>query len=168
MYSRVIRSQGGSQALKDCLVSLLALEAIYPSREIYIISPWISNAEIISDHHSKFTNLFPFVTSKKITLSDVLLTYVWRGSTVRLISNPANKSTQDFLELLGNQVEYKALNDNHEKGMVTDNFYLHGSMNFTYSGIYINGECVRITTEQSDINSALISVRARWEESTDL
>ncbi len=167
MYSRVVRSQGGSQALTDCLASLLALEAVYPSREIYIISPWISNAEIIADHHSKFTNLFPFITSRKITLADILLTYVWRGSTVRLICNPGQKSTREFLELLGSQVEYKVLSDNHEKGMVTDNFYLHGSMNFTYSGIYINGECVRITTEQADISSALISVRARWEESVD-
>lgn len=167
MYSRIIRSQGGSQTLKDCLVSLLALEAICPSKEIYIISPWISNAEIIADHHSKFTNLFPFIVSKKITLADILLTYVWRGSIVRLICNPEHKSTKSFLEILGNRVEYKTLTDNHEKGMVTDNFYLHGSMNFTYSGIYINGECVRITTEQPDINSALISVRARWEESTD-
>jgi hypothetical protein len=168
MYSRVIRSQGGSQALKDCLASLLTLEAVQPSKEIYIISPWISNAEIIIDYHSKFADLFPFNTSKKITLADILLTYVWRGSTVRLICNPNQKSTSEFLELLGRQVEYKVLSDNHEKGMVTDNYYLHGSMNFTYSGIYINGECVRITTEQPDISSALISVRARWEESADL
>ncbi|GBF31833.1 aspartokinases [Desulfocucumis palustris] len=168
MYSRVIRSQGGSQALKDCLASLLALEAIRPSREIYIISPWISNAEIITDHHSKFANLFPFITSKKITLADILLTFAWRGSTVRLICNPSQKSTSEFLGLLGGKVEHKVLSDNHEKGMVTDNFYLHGSMNFTYSGIYINGECVRITTEQPDISSALISVRARWEESVGL
>lgn len=168
MHSRVLRSQGGSQALKDCLVSLLTLEEVRPSREIYIISPWISNAVVIEDHHSKYTNLFPFITSKKITLADILLTYVWRGSIVRLICNPSQKYTRDFLDLLGNQVEYRVLNDNHEKGMVTDNFYLHGSMNFTYSGIYINGECIRITTEQPDISSALISVRARWEESIDL
>ena len=168
MSSRLIYSQGGNQALRDCLISMFSLEVIHPSKEIYIISPWITNAEIIDDQHLHFGNLFPFASSKKITLADILLTFAWRGSSVRLICDPDNQYTKEFLALLGNQVECKVLDENHEKGMMTDNFYLHGSMNFTYSGIYINGERVRVTTKQSDINSALISVRARWEESIDL
>ena len=165
MRSRIIRSWGGSQALRDCLASLLAMEAIRPSSEIYIISPWISNSPVIDNRHNKFSNIFPFIESKTIYLSDILLTYSWRGSKVRLICNPESKVTRDFLRLLGDKVQHKVLTDNHEKGMVTDNFYLHGSMNFTFSGMHINGECIRVTTGMSDISSALISARSRWEES---
>jgi len=165
MSSRVIRSHGGSRILIDCLSSLLALEAVSPSEEIYIISPWISNSPIIDNRYNAFVDVFPFIESKIVYLADILKTFLWRGSKVRLICNPGHKQTKEFLDMLGSRAKYRNLTDNHEKDMITDNFYLHGSMNFTFSGININGECIRVTTKRADISSAVISARSRWEES---
>jgi hypothetical protein len=165
MPSRMIRSHRDSQMLKDSLSSFLSLEMVKPSKEIYIISPWIGNSPIFDNTYNQFKDMFPFVESNTIYLSDVLLTLSWFGSKVRLICNPDHKHTGDFIQLLGNKVEYRLLEDNHEKGLFTENFYLHGSMNFTYFGININGECIRITTTTSEVNSAFISARSRWEES---
>lgn len=173
MPNRMIRSHRESRILVDSLATLLSLEGIMPSKEIYIISPWISNSPIIENDYNKFLDIFPFSQGNRIYLADILCTYIFKGSKVRLICNTDNKSTKEFINQIkrnpqGEKIEIRRLRDNHEKGMVTDNFYLHGSMNFTFSGININGENIRIVTEQPDINSALLSVRSRWEEAEKL
>lgn len=165
MPSRIIRSHRGSQHLLDTLISLLALEAVKPSPEIYIVSPWISNAPIIQNANHGMSDLFPLIQTSTVHFADILKMFTWSGSTVRLICNPDTQYTRELLNILGSKMEYRALQDHHEKGIITSNFYIHGSMNITYNGIYINGECVRVTTEQSEINSAILSSRARWEES---
>ncbi|MFW6030291.1 MAG: phospholipase D-like domain-containing protein DpdK [Halanaerobiales bacterium] len=167
MSSRIIRSNGGSKLLLDNLSSLLISESINPSEEIYIISPWITNYPLINNENNKCSSIFPFAESNQIYLADIIETWAWKGSKVRIICDPNNKWTQGFIDLLDNKVgniEYKILEDNHEKGFVTDNFYIHGSMNFTYSGIFINGERIRITSNRSEISEVLISIKARWKD----
>ena len=166
MPSRIIRSHRGAKVLKDCLTSLMAMEAVQPSEEIYFISPWMTNSPVIDNSCNNFSALFPFSDSRILYLADILLTFSWAGSKVRLISNLDDSRTADFLKILGDKVECRMLENNHEKGMVTANFYLHGSMNFTFSGININGESIRITTERPEVNAAMLSVRERWKEAT--
>lgn len=164
MRSRTIRSHGGTQTLKDSLSTLFSLEVIQPSSEIYLISPFLSNTPIMDNRLNGYTDLFPTSDNKIISLADVLSTFAWKKSKVRIICNPERKETREFLEIIGPDIEVRELKNNHEKGMVTSNFYIHGSMNFTYSGININGEHVRITYHTPEINQALMSARARWEE----
>jgi hypothetical protein len=51
----------------------------------------------------------------------------------------------------------------HEKGLIGENFYLRGSMNFTYSGIYINDEHIELTTEPDQVARAILEAQQRWE-----
>ena len=164
MLSRTIRSHGGTQSLKDCLATLLSLETITPSPEIYLISPFLSNTPIIDNRLKQYSDIFPVVEDHSIYLSDIIQTLAWKKVKIRIICNPERKETKEFLKLLGSDVEIRELKNNHEKGLVTSNFYIHGSMNFTYSGININGEHVRVSFATSEINQALMSARARWEE----
>lgn len=168
MSNRVIRSHGGSQTLKDCLISLFTIETMKPSREIYLISPFLSNSPIINNEFGQYTDIFPLVEGKIVLLSDILKTLVWKGSKVRVICDPDRDETKRFLYNLNGMVECKRLENNHEKGLVTSQFYLHGSMNFTYRGININGEKINITTNTPDVNQAMMSARARWEEAESI
>jgi len=163
----MIRSHGGSSQLLDCLGSLLALEAVAPGKEIYVISPYISNAPIFENSRHYWSALFPLAGSGVIYFADILEMFAWRGSKVRLICEPAHSQTREFLQAYGKSFENRSLRDNHEKGLITGSFYLHGSMNFTYSGVKINGERVEIKTGRPDISAALIAARARWEEADE-
>jgi len=163
--SRIIRSHGGSYALLDALASLFILEAMQPGTELYLISPWLSNSRIIENSYGRVGQVFPFLNGDMVYLADFLSTCAWRGCKVRLICNPEHRITMDFIRSLGANIETRVLTDNHEKGLIGSHFYIHGSMNFTYHGIYINGESVRITTDTAEVNSALLSARMRWEES---
>lgn len=168
MANRIIRSNKQSTILSDSLASLLILEAINPSKEIYIISPWITNSKILDNSNNDYSDLFHLAQGSNINLIDILNTYAFLGSKIKIICNRNEPSTQEFIKLVKTRnyenIEFRYLDRDHEKGMVTENFYIHGSMNFTFNGIHINGEKVRITTDTHDINSATLDVRARWEE----
>lgn len=166
MTSRMIRSHGGAQVLKDCLISLFAIELLKPSKEIYLISPWVSNSPLLDNRHGAFDCLFPQISSSVIRLADVLETMADQGSRVRLICDLQDENTRRFRDQLGSRtrINFRQLYNNHEKGLFTDHLYLHGSMNFTFRGIHINGECIRITTSPSYVKQAMLSARARWEE----
>jgi len=45
------------------------------------------------------------------------------------------------------------LEQEHGKALVADNWALHGSMNFTYSGVEINGEIVTFTTDADQVST---------------
>jgi hypothetical protein len=164
MSNRIIRSFGGSYVLRDYLVSLFVTEAMDPSKELYLISPFLSNSPLIENRHNQYTDVFPMIKSKTIYLSDILSTLAWKGMSVRVICDQEREETKPFIETLYNQIEFKKLDQNHDKGLVTNNVFVHGSMNFTYSGIYVNKESIRTTTNPSDVNEALIAFRQRWEE----
>lgn len=162
--NRIIRSFGGSHVLKDYLVSLFIAESMNPSKELYLISPFLSNSPLIENRHNQYTDVFPMIKSKSIYLSDILSTLAWKGMSVRIICDHEREETKPLIDSLYNQVEFRKLESNHDKGLVTSNVFVHGSMNFTYSGIFLNKESVRTTTDPSDVNGALIAFRQRWEE----
>jgi len=128
MPNRSIKSKAraGSLQLTDCLSSLFALELMYPSPEIYLISPWISNVTLISNRSK-------------------------------------HQQTEEFLNLLPENIERRGIETLHEKGLITHHFYLRGSMNFTFSGVNLNDESVELTTDQQDVALALLEARQRWE-----
>lgn len=107
------------------------------------------------------------IEGKIIYLSDILNTLSWKDSKIRIICDPDRVETNRFISQL-NDVEIKKLNNNHEKGLMTSHIYLHGSMNFTFRGININGENIRITSDRSEVNQALLAGRARWEEAGEI
>lgn len=168
MYSRTVRSHRGSHTLKDMLLSLFTAELIQPSREIYLISPFMSNVPFLNNRFGHYTDLFPLVKSKQIYLSDILSALQWKGADVRVICDPNRNETQPLISELREIVSFRRLEENHEKGLFTDHFYIHGSMNFTYRGVYVNKENVRSTWEPNEVSMALLSARARWEEAAPI
>lgn len=164
MYSRTIRSQTGNYTLQDLLISVFVTELMHPSEEVYLISPYLSNVPMIDNQLETYSDLFPMVRNRWIYLSDILLTLAWKGSSVRVICDPDRPESQGIIAELRDQIEMRKLQDNHEKGLFTERIYLHGSMNFTYRGVYVNLESVRTTFHPSEVHQNLIAARGRWEE----
>lgn len=164
MLSRMIRSTEGSTALRDMLVSLLITECMNPGKELYLISPYLSNVSLIDNRLGNYGDLFPFASGRHIHLSDILLSLTRKGTAVRIICDPKRPETRPFYAKLRQDIPFRVLNENHEKGLFTEHFYIHGSMNFTHRGVHVNKENVRTTRKTSEIWSALIAARERWEE----
>jgi hypothetical protein len=86
-----------------------------------------------------------------------------RGTDLFIVCRPDQERTEAFLRNLVAAAQIKRIPSFHEKGLVSEHFYLRGSMNFTFSGIKINDEHVELTTEPDQIAGALFEAQQRWE-----
>jgi hypothetical protein len=162
--NRVIKTIGRHSPVQlgECLGSLFALELFAPSAEIYIFSPWVSDMPILNNNQGQFRSIVPELTPDWIGLIDLLKMLSERGSAVRIVCRPEQSQNETFLQALGTAAEYKETDRLHEKGLITEHFYLRGSMNFTYAGVNLNDESVEITTEPNAVSQAFIGAQQRW------
>jgi phosphatidylserine/phosphatidylglycerophosphate/cardiolipin synthase-like enzyme len=168
MSNRIIKSRarGSSVQLVSCLGSLFALELLKPSKELYLISPWLSKVPLIDNRFGQFRALASELDKSELHLGDILMLLAGRGTRVRILyRTPANEMTRQFLKSLQDteNIEYRAGRDLHEKGLITSHFYVHGSMNFTYAGVNINDESIEIIKDEALIWQALQEAKVSWE-----
>jgi hypothetical protein len=169
MPNRTIKTTAHDQAtqLRDSLASLFALELMAPSEELFLISPWISDVELLNSAFGQFRSVMPEVEGRNMRLSSILNTLAERGTTVRIICREEQGYTRQFLDRLTERIQKGCLETLHEKLLITRHFYFRGSMNFTYSGINLNDEHSELSTDPGDIAKALIEARRRWESISD-
>jgi hypothetical protein len=165
MANRVIQSAArtSSMQLEEVLASLFALELLFPSKELFIFSPWLSNIEILNNRQGQFRALFPESDGIKIQLSSILNKLSDAGQAIFIMTRPDHHWTEEFLLKLNPSIKVKQLETLHEKGVISQYFYLRGSMNLTYSGIHLNDEHVEITNEASAVAEARLRAWQRWE-----
>ena len=114
------------------------------SRPIYFSSPWISDFALLNNRFRQFSSLFPELDSRTEIRFENCLATVSLRMPVRIIT-VANETSKTFVkssqiqEASAITVRY-APEEHHEKGILTPWFYVEGSMNITYHGVYIRGE----------------------------
>lgn len=149
MPSRDVWSPGAGGVLGDILGAAivgLALRADDVS-PVYFSSPWITDLPIFANRFREFSALFPERADEdEIRLSDCLVRLA-RDREVRIIT----ASTKESLAFLrdprfgGIRLSSRlASSGYHEKGILGPSIYIEGSMNITYSGVYINKEKVTV------------------------
>lgn len=166
MRNRVIKSRARSNSveLAECLNSLLSLELLSPSKELYLISPWVSDIPIVSNQLGQLRAVLPEAEKRGIRLAEVLSILSTRGTDVRIICLPnGGEYTEFFLGRLAPGVRYKESATLHEKGLLSSRFYLRGSMNFTYNGVAQHDESVELTNDREQVARALLNARNDWE-----
>src|SRR6476659_6908334 len=99
MPNRVIKSRSRDSAmqLSDCLSSLAALELLAPSAELYLISPWIGDVQLLDNRFGQFRSIAPDGGRRVLTLSVFLAALVERGTRVRLICRAEEAPTDGLL-----------------------------------------------------------------------
>lgn len=166
MRNRVIKSRARSSSaeLAECLSSLFTLELLSPSEELYLISPWVSDMEVVSNQLGQLRAVLREAEKRKVRLAEVLSLLSTRGTEVRIMCLPeGGEYTQTFLNRLAPGVQYKVSATLHEKGLLTSRLYLRGSMNFTYNGITQRDESIELTDDREAVALALVTARNDWE-----
>ena len=149
MPSRDVWSPGAGGVLGDILGAAivgLALRSDVGS-PVYFSSPWITDFPIFTNRFREFAALFPERADEdEIRLSDCLVRLA-RDREVRIITS----STKESLAFLkdarfgGFGISSRLASAGyHEKGILGPGIYIEGSMNITYSGVYINKEKVTV------------------------
>jgi hypothetical protein len=165
---RFIYSVHTQWEIKDLLQSIFMGELLSPSRCIWLVSPWISDIQIIDNRSNQCTTIEPDWARKQVYLTDLITKLGELGSVIR-IATRKDKHNDRFLSELKRKSD--KLNKNiffyentilHEKGILGDQYYLSGSMNLTQNGIAFTEESLKYITDRSMVSENRITFSSRW------
>jgi phosphatidylserine/phosphatidylglycerophosphate/cardiolipin synthase-like enzyme len=148
--------------------NLLVTELLVPSGQLWVLSPWISDIDVIDNTAGQFKTILPGLPSRRIRLTEVLIELARRGSDVRVLtrnveSNIIARQRLENVGGLGARPTVRIHSKIHDKGILGDRFHLQGSMNFTYFGQAVNAEGVTLTRDPHTIAETRIAYNALYE-----
>jgi hypothetical protein len=161
----------GNSEVRELLETVLVSELIMPSPTIWLVSPWITDLEILDNRSAAFSALMPTWGLRRIRLSEVLASILDR-TKVNVVARP-DPHNNAFLSKMEDMARATELNQNltvvrqetlHLKGFLGQDYYLSGSMNLTYNGVEINDEGVSFERSPDAIASASIHFQENYGE----
>lgn len=162
---REIRGHQATRVMPDLIHSLLAAELVAPSAKIWLVSPWITDVRVLRNEAGEFALLAPAWENRGIRLSEVLNHLMSLGTDLTVATRRGGNSSA-FINALVRQ-DGACLNlcyaeRLHEKGLLTDEFFLSGSFNFTHSGITLNEEIAYLYRDPAMVAENRIALLSRW------
>ncbi|TDW18960.1 phospholipase D-like domain-containing protein DpdK [Kribbella kalugense] len=159
---------GHTRVLNDLLQNLFITELLVPSGQLWVLSPWISDIDVIDNTAGQFKTVLPGLPARHIRFTEVLVELARRGSDVRVVTRDAESNTAVWQRLedrsgLSARPVVKIRPNLHDKGIVGDRFHIQGSMNFTFHGQAVNDEGVTLTSDPHEIASARIAYNAKYQ-----
>lgn len=173
---RVFKSSStGPAVIRELLQMMFLSELLAPSRNIWVVSPWISDVPILDNRSGSFDVMNPEWHRREIRLIDLTLQVLTGGSRVIIVTRP-DAHNPAFLDQLTERAEETSLKDNltlvqrehlHTKGILTDSGLLLGSMNLTFRGFELNDEVIEYDTSLQRIAEARQSFQSYLEVVTN-
>jgi len=175
---RILKTSSSCQhEVRELLQAVFVSELLAPSRWLWLVSPWLSDIEIIDNRTGSFNALEPLWGRRGIRLSEVLGRILGYGITNLVVATRPDAHNQKFLRTLRATVEGQGARGQlrildyrqhlHVKGVLGDDFFISGSMNITYFGIELLEESVLFETEPNDIAGARILFMENFGGGTD-
>lgn len=168
---RIFKNNSTSQLeLADLFQSIFLGEILQPSKCLWIISPWISNINLIDNQSGKFDTVDAGWGHNKIKLINVIVKSVSSGTAIVVVTRPDNHN-QKFIEKLSEEISGLGLSDLvniqqrkelHNKGILGENFYLNGSMNITYNGFEILDEQISFVIDEVEVAEAKLAFHKQY------
>lgn len=171
--SRVIRKSSAysSGEAASLLGNLFAAELVRPSKYLWLVSPWISNVPILDNEMASYDPLNRW-GPRRTRLAEVLATLASLGTGV-IIATTADAHNNDFIAQLqaraaelGTSGQVRTVRDPsnllHEKAITADDYAVVGSMNITWSGIFVRQEYLDLRTEEDFVAQAKLDAMDRY------
>jgi hypothetical protein len=162
-----------SRAIRDLLQSLFVLEAVRPSKPLWLLSAWVTDPPVLDNGARQFAAVDPEWDSRPITLSGVLRTILEHGGQIHIVTRP-DEMNMPFVGRMRNMQRHHGrrlsilLEETfHDKGLVGEDFELAGSMNFTRAGLLTNIEHLIFRTDPRVIAERRLELNERWKSRID-
>ena len=171
--NRVIRKSRAQSAgeVLEMLSALFSAELVEPSKCVWLVSPWVSDVEVLDNSAGTYSALTRF-GRRPIRLVEVLVTLAAEGAFVVVAITPDahNDMFLRRLEALKNDLRIedriKVVVDRsgklHTKALTGDDYAVAGSMNITYTGINLREEQVELRTDESYVAQARMDAFDRF------
>lgn len=167
--ARRIRKHDVPTSVRTVLQGLCAAEFIKPSRVVWLVSAWVSDTTLIDNRTGAYSALEPSWPEGPIRVVRYLTSLARRGTTVHVATN-MSQHNDDLCERLearreeGLPLRVHRQEHLHEKGLLTERFFLFGSMNFTHRGIHTETqtEAIELLVEPTRLAEERIHFAERW------
>ena len=151
-------------SVRDVLALVFAQELLAPSRDVFIVAPWITNVPILDNRLGGFDALNPEWGKRHIPLVEVLGALAARGASLHIYTRPARHNATFETRLdrtmqdsgVAHMCRFKTRDRLHTKGLLTDRVLIDGSMNLTISGISVNDESVGVSFDGKAVAEARV------------
>ena len=160
MFTTQATSRG---EIRELLEGIFVAELLVPSESIWLVSPWITDIDILDNRCGQFSSLVPDWGLRRIRLSEVFA-HIINQSRVHNVARP-DSHNDSFLQKMRDLSRASDTPDNlhvvirdslHLKGLLGQDYYLSGSMNLTYNGVEVNHEGVSLDRSPISISEARI------------
>lgn len=171
--NRVIRKSQGASATEaaDLLAGLFSAELVSPSQCLWLVSPWVSDVELVDNSAGNFDALARY-GKRKVRLAEILVALADAGGHI-VIGTTRDTHNTRFLERLrllaedwrvGHKltIAVDSSNQLHTKALTGDDFALAGSMNITFNGIQLREELVDLRTDAAFVAQARMDAFDRF------
>jgi hypothetical protein len=173
VVNRVIRKSQNASASEaaDLLAGLFSAELSYPSKCLWLISPWISDVELLDNTTGSFDALARY-GKRRIRLAEILVALASRGAHL-VVGTTTDEHNTRFLDRFKTLSEDARVEDRltisidtsdnlHTKALTGDDFALAGSMNITFNGIQIREEFIDLRTDPAFVAQARMDAYDRF------
>jgi phosphatidylserine/phosphatidylglycerophosphate/cardiolipin synthase-like enzyme len=166
--SRDFTAPWQARAIQEALQSLFAAELAQPSVELWLLSAWVTDLDLLDNSGREFAGLRPDWPATRIALSRVLVDIASRGARVCVVVRDAEHNRPFIRRLREQQAAISgrlgvAVSPNaHEKTLVGDDYVLGGSMNLTFNGTTRNDEHMLLRVDRSAAASRRLDLNRRW------
>lgn len=163
------RGEGRTNQLDIAFNTLFVSELLAPSREIWLVSAWLSDIPVVDNRAGEVLALVPGAPLRELRLLELLDHAVGAGTNVSVVvrRNPSNAGIAYRLRSMATRHSSPRLHVHetdtiHDKLLLTDRFLLEGSMNLTHFGQRVNEEGVTISTDVDLIARQRLELRSRY------
>ena len=174
MTERIIRRTANQSrvAVSDLLEAALVAELIDPGSRLLVVSPWISDFPVVDNRSGQFTQLDAQWGASRLRFSAILRSLLSCGVRVSIACSKGERE-DGFIQQLQTLAEADGTEDllvvhrnpefgqgiEHQKSLIADDWAIYGSMNFTYSGVELNGELVRFTDDPQEVAQLAVELQ---------
>lgn len=152
------------------LQTLFVIELLDPSDPLWIVSPWVSDVEILDNRVEQVRGLVPDLPPRWIRLGEILHRIMLVGGSVVLATrgDPHNLLFTDQLQRraaesgLAERISVHHAPELHEKGILTKRLHLSGSMNLTYNGLRRLEESIQLNADSESLARVRHNYEDRW------
>jgi phosphatidylserine/phosphatidylglycerophosphate/cardiolipin synthase-like enzyme len=162
---KIFKSATTSQnAAREVLAFVFAQELLSPSRDVFVVAPWISNVMLFDNSLGQFATINPEWGRREVRLVEVIVAMASNGTRIHVHTRPEQHNKQFEWRIkeamtdggVAERLIWKADALLHSKGLLTERVYIDGSMNLTESGVALNDETITISYDPVDVAAARV------------
>lgn len=166
---RTVRTGAGTGLRANSLLAaVLMAEIISPGDDLWVISGWISDVEVIDNSQCAFDAVLGDTPSTNCRLSQALTLIAAAGARINVVTRPGPHN-EAFVGRLRSMIrDERRLHvvldpDIHEKTICGRDWMLTGSMNFTVNGLGSSKEQVTYTVDGRGVAQAHLDFAQQWK-----